>query len=364
MKTVIKVTCVDQTLQLTATPVIACGGSEDVRVEFSFCPLWQGYPRTAMFWRTHKEVHTRQLDAADSCLIPAEVLQTDGALYFAVFGVNAEGVRRTSEALAYPIGVGAITEGTKPPEPAPDLYTQVLAAVAMAQPPTPSLPVADDIADADSVPMYSVSAVQHRRITWGSIVAKLRVRLFGDAKGVLQADGSGGISAKAVDSTPTANSDNLVTSGGVQAAMANTQPSTSSLSTTSDIADADSVPVYSASAKQNKRITWSSLVAKLRATLFGTTNGVLQADGSGGISAKAVDTTPTKDSANLVTSGGVQAALAATVKAVDSTPTKDSTNLVTSGGVQAALSDLWSYGEEDLVDGESPLEEGKLYFVI
>ena len=49
---------------------------------------------------------------------------------------------------------------------------------------------------------------------------------------------------------------------------------------------------------------------------------------------------------------------------MDSTPTKDSTNLVTSGGVEAALSDLWSYGTTDLVDGESPLEEGKLYFVI
>ena len=133
MQTVIKVTCVDQTLQLTATPVIACGGSEDVRVEFSFCPLWQGYPRTAMFWRTHKEVHTRQLDAADSCLIPAEVLQAQGVMHFGVFGVNPDGVRRTTEEVRYHIGPGAITAGTQPPDPTPELYTQLMAAAAIAQ---------------------------------------------------------------------------------------------------------------------------------------------------------------------------------------------------------------------------------------
>ena len=281
MQTVIKVTCVDQALQLTSTPAIACGGSNEVRVEFSFCPLWQGYTRTAMFWRDHKEVHTVPLDDADTCLVPDAVLQTDGVLYFAVYGLNADGVRRTSEMLAYPIGVGAITEGTQPPEPSPDLYVQVLAAVANAQPSTSILPVTEELLDSDSVPVYSASAAQHRRITWGSLVAKLCARLFG------------------------------------------------------------------------------------------TANGVLQADGKGNVSAKSVDSTPTKDSTNLVTSGGVQAALAATVKPVDSTPTEGSTNLVTSGGVQKAIadaavkpSDLWSCGTDDMVDGESPLEEGKLYFVI
>ena len=51
------------------------------------------------------------------------------------------------------------------------------------------------------------------------------------------------------------------------------------------------------------------------------------------------DTTPTADSDNLVTSGGVAAALASKMdnKTIDSTPTANSTNLVTSGGVKAAL---------------------------
>ena len=44
------------------------------------------------------------------------------------------------------------------------------------------------------------------------------------ASGVLQGDGSGGVSAKTVDSSPTANSTNLVTSGGVKGAL--THPDT------------------------------------------------------------------------------------------------------------------------------------------
>lgn len=39
------------------------------------------------------------------------------------------------------------------------------------------------------------------------------------ANGVLQGDGSGGVTAKPVDTTPTANSNNLITSGGVKSAI-------------------------------------------------------------------------------------------------------------------------------------------------
>lgn len=51
------------------------------------------------------------------------------------------------------------------------------------------------------------------------------------------------------------------------------------------------------------------------------------------------DSTPTTNSDNLVTSGGVAAALAGKMdnKTIDSTPTENSTNLVTSGGVKDAL---------------------------
>jgi hypothetical protein len=53
------------------------------------------------------------------------------------------------------------------------------------------------------------------------------------------------------------------------------------------------------------------------------------------------DTTPTASSDNLITSGGVAAALAGKQDALtfDTTPTANSTNPVTSGGVKAAIDD-------------------------
>lgn len=61
------------------------------------------------------------------------------------------------------------------------------------------------------------------------------------------------------------------------------------------------------------------------------------------------DSTPTASSDNLVTSGGVAAALAAKMdnKTIDSTPTANSTNLVTSGGVKAALE--WKANKVDVM---------------
>ncbi len=48
-----------------------------------------------------------------------------------------------------------------------------------------------------------------------------------------------------------------------------------------------------------------------------TTNGVLQGNGSGNISAITVDTTPTANSSNLVTSGGVRAAIPTNVSSLN-----------------------------------------------
>ena len=56
-----------------------------------------------------------------------------------------------------------------------------------------------------------------------------------------------------------------------------------------------------------------------------------------------VDSTPTTSSTNLVTSGGVKAAIDAIPTyspTVDSTPSFFSTNLVTSGGVHSAIAEL------------------------
>lgn len=128
----IQVSCVDQTLVLTNTPLIASGGIEEDYVSFSFCPLWQDYFKTAVFWRSEAEAYHVVLDASNSCMIPVEVLQEDGAIFFGVFGVNEDGVQRTSEVLRYTIVKGVITQDTQPSDPTPDIYTQLLQACAEA----------------------------------------------------------------------------------------------------------------------------------------------------------------------------------------------------------------------------------------
>lgn len=88
--------------------------------------------------------------------------------------------------------------------------------------------------------------------------------------------------------------------------LGNKQNKTSDLTAETTIADGDYFPFYDVSASANKKTLWSNIMAKIRTALFGTTNGVLKANGSGTISAMAVDSKPTASSSNLVTSGGVK----------------------------------------------------------
>lgn len=124
---IIKVNCVDQTLVFENTPVIASGGLEENFVQFSFCGQWDGFIKTAVFWRSESEVFHNLLDAEDKCQVAPEVTASDGVIYFGVFGVNDAGRQRTTEVLTYRIVKGAITEGTAPSDPTPDIYTQLIA---------------------------------------------------------------------------------------------------------------------------------------------------------------------------------------------------------------------------------------------
>ena len=128
----IKIQCIDQTLTLTHTPVIASGGVSEDYVQFSFCSQWDGFAKTAVFWRSEEEAYHVLLDDTGTGLIPAEVLVEDGVLHFGVFGVNADQVRRTSEVLHYTVCQGAYVEGSQPADPTPSIYEQLLASYAEA----------------------------------------------------------------------------------------------------------------------------------------------------------------------------------------------------------------------------------------
>lgn len=122
-KTRIMVDCVDQRLVVTNDPLVASGGRNEDEIAFSFCPLWEGFGKTAVFYRTIEDVYNSPI-VDDRCVIPAEVLAEKGVIYFGVFGVNDD-TTRTSEVIKYNVVQGAQL-GKEPAEPTPDIYSQLM----------------------------------------------------------------------------------------------------------------------------------------------------------------------------------------------------------------------------------------------
>ena len=131
-KTTIRVDCIDQRLFVAEGPVIASGGANEDEIQFDFCSLWDGFEKTAVFYRSETEVY-RVLITWDRCSIPNEMLTEEGLMYFGVIGVKDD-ITRTSEILKYRITKGAILEGVEPGTPTPDIYEQIMSTLAEAIP--------------------------------------------------------------------------------------------------------------------------------------------------------------------------------------------------------------------------------------
>lgn len=130
MYTKVKLRCIDQTLTPISLPKLASGGRKSVRVEFTFDSLWDGFGKTAIFYRNKNSVHHEVL-TDDACKAPWHMIFDPGVVYVGVYG-SSGGTVRTSEVLALTIEQGAIT-GASAMEPTPDVYQQVLAAYGEAE---------------------------------------------------------------------------------------------------------------------------------------------------------------------------------------------------------------------------------------
>lgn len=122
---VLKVKCIDQVLTIVNAPLIASGDIQTDVVQFEFCPMWDGYVKTAIFYRNENEVYPVLVDIDSTAVIPQEVLKEEGLLYFGVHGVLDNQVR-TSQVLRYRIVKGALVDETVIPDPTPDIYSQIL----------------------------------------------------------------------------------------------------------------------------------------------------------------------------------------------------------------------------------------------
>ncbi len=128
-QTIIKVKCTDQELEIIEDPVVSSGGFNENKVVFEFCPLWSGFEKYGVFYVTEKNVCYAPIGEDDSCIIPHEVCERAATIHIGAFGVNSEGIRRSTNEIKYKIVKGAIESGHKPSDPTPDLYTQILSRI-------------------------------------------------------------------------------------------------------------------------------------------------------------------------------------------------------------------------------------------
>lgn len=122
---IINIRCIDQTLTVTNAPLISSGNIQTDSLKFEFCPMWDGYLKTAIFYRSESEVYAVLVDENSEAIVPKEVLQNEGYFYFGVHGVSGDKVR-TSQVLRYRVVKGAISEEVLIPDPTPDIYAQIM----------------------------------------------------------------------------------------------------------------------------------------------------------------------------------------------------------------------------------------------
>lgn len=124
-KTIFKVNVVDQAITFVTKPKLASGGVNENVIDFHFDSLWEGFSKTAVFYRNKDNVYHVPVSEG-SATIPHEVTDESGEFFFGVFGSNS-GITRTTEVLPLEVVEGAITIATvKPTDPTPDVYSQIL----------------------------------------------------------------------------------------------------------------------------------------------------------------------------------------------------------------------------------------------
>ena len=104
----IGIKCVDQVMTFTNMPVITAGDQNVDKVQFDFCPLWDGFVKVAVFFQQKSECSYALINADGSCNIPNSILQLSGKIFIAVTGTNTSNQARTSNILSYHVDEGIV----------------------------------------------------------------------------------------------------------------------------------------------------------------------------------------------------------------------------------------------------------------
>ena len=116
---------IDQNLTWLNNQAIYSGDINTDRIHFDFCSNWEGYIKTAIFYRSTDEIYQQLLDEDNSCIIPHEVLSQEGFICIGVYGVKDDRVL-TSQCLRYRVQHGAISDRLSIEPPTLTIYEQVI----------------------------------------------------------------------------------------------------------------------------------------------------------------------------------------------------------------------------------------------
>lgn len=126
LRTVIKCKVEDQTASLHSYPVVSSGGLKETEIQVTFSEHWERMVIKAVFIAPECKAYHADVENG-VVVVPHEVTDKPGQIAFGFYGVNGDEVLRTSTMLRYNIAAGTMTGPSKPSDPTPDVYTQILA---------------------------------------------------------------------------------------------------------------------------------------------------------------------------------------------------------------------------------------------
>ena len=129
----INIKCVDQVLDFQNMPIITAGDQNVDKIQFDFCPLWNGFIKVAVFFQQKSECSYALINADGSCNIPNSILKLEGKIFIAVTGTNPKNQVRTSNILSYYVDEGIVDASLQDEFPTDlseeekqDIYYQIL----------------------------------------------------------------------------------------------------------------------------------------------------------------------------------------------------------------------------------------------
>lgn len=88
----IQIQCINKTLTIIDSPSIEIGGVNSL--QFSFCPLWDGYSKTVHFYKNETDCNPVEI-INDVAVIPSGLISEGASFFFFVDGVSGELKRRS-----------------------------------------------------------------------------------------------------------------------------------------------------------------------------------------------------------------------------------------------------------------------------